>query len=74
VHLEGLAASFGGKRIALIHFRKYELKNTFLLQYVGSAAVETRVAMGMLALDNIDSVLEDLLRLSQLSSDGSYWH
>ena len=34
-----------------------ELKNMFLLPHVGSATVETRVAMGMLALDNIDSVL-----------------
>ena len=34
-----------------------ELKNTFLLPHIGSATVETRVAMGMLALDNIDSVL-----------------
>jgi lactate dehydrogenase-like 2-hydroxyacid dehydrogenase len=40
-----------------IHKGYLELKNTFLLQHVGSATVETRVAMGMLALDNIDSVL-----------------
>ena len=40
-----------------IHPGYLELKNTFLLQHVGSATVETRVAMGMLALDNIDSVL-----------------
>ena len=33
------------------------LKNTFLLPHMGSATVETRLAMGMLALDNIDSVL-----------------
>jgi lactate dehydrogenase-like 2-hydroxyacid dehydrogenase len=33
------------------------LKNTFLLPHIGSATVETRVAMGMLALDNIDAVL-----------------
>ena len=33
------------------------LKNTFLLPHVGSATVETRTAMGMLALDNIDAVL-----------------
>jgi lactate dehydrogenase-like 2-hydroxyacid dehydrogenase len=34
-----------------------ELKNTFLLPHIGSATVETRVAMGMLALDNIDAML-----------------
>ncbi len=33
------------------------LKNTFLLPHMGSATVETRFAMGMLALDNIDAVL-----------------
>ena len=34
------------------------LKNTFLLPHMGSATVETRLAMGMLALDSIDAVLE----------------
>lgn len=34
------------------------LKNTFLLPHIGSATLETRSAMGMLALDNIDAVLE----------------
>jgi lactate dehydrogenase-like 2-hydroxyacid dehydrogenase len=33
------------------------LVNTFLLPHVGSATVETRTAMGMLALDNIEAVL-----------------
>jgi lactate dehydrogenase-like 2-hydroxyacid dehydrogenase len=33
------------------------LKNTFLLPHMGSATVETRFAMGMRALDNIDAVL-----------------
>ena len=33
------------------------LKNTFLLPHIGSATVETRTAMGMLALDNIDAVM-----------------
>jgi lactate dehydrogenase-like 2-hydroxyacid dehydrogenase len=33
------------------------LKNTFLLPHIGSATLETRTAMGMLALDNIDAVL-----------------
>ena len=40
-----------------IHPAYLELKNTFLLPHIGSATVKTRVAMGMLALDNIDSVL-----------------
>ena len=33
------------------------LKNTFLLPHIGSATVEARTAMGMLALDNVDAVL-----------------
>jgi lactate dehydrogenase-like 2-hydroxyacid dehydrogenase len=33
------------------------LKNTFLLPHIGSATIETRTAMGMLALDNFDAVL-----------------
>jgi lactate dehydrogenase-like 2-hydroxyacid dehydrogenase len=33
------------------------LQNTFLLPHIGAATVETRTAMGMLALDNIDAVL-----------------
>jgi lactate dehydrogenase-like 2-hydroxyacid dehydrogenase len=40
-----------------LHPGYLELKNTLLLPHVGSATVETRVAMGMLALDHIDSVL-----------------
>src|SRR5580692_5375368 len=34
------------------------LKNTFLLPHMGSATVETRLAMGMVVLDNIDAVLQ----------------
>jgi lactate dehydrogenase-like 2-hydroxyacid dehydrogenase len=34
-----------------------ELKNTFLLPHIGSATVESRTLMGMVALDNIDAVL-----------------
>ncbi len=33
------------------------LKNTFLLPHIGSATIETRTAMGMLALDNVEAVL-----------------
>jgi len=34
-----------------------DLPNVFLLPHMGSATIETRTAMGMLALDNIDAVL-----------------
>ena len=34
------------------------LKNTFLQPHMGSATVETRLAMGMAVLDNIDAVLQ----------------
>jgi lactate dehydrogenase-like 2-hydroxyacid dehydrogenase len=33
------------------------LKNTFLLPHIGTATVESRTLMGMIALDNIDAVL-----------------
>lgn len=33
------------------------LKNTFLLPHIGSATIESRTKMGMVALDNIDAVL-----------------
>ena len=33
------------------------LKNTFLSPHIGSATIETRTAMGLLALDNVDAVL-----------------
>jgi len=33
------------------------LKNTFLLPHIGSATIESRTEMGMVALDNIDAVL-----------------
>jgi lactate dehydrogenase-like 2-hydroxyacid dehydrogenase len=33
------------------------LKNTFLLPNIGAATIETRTAMGMLALENIDAVM-----------------
>src|ERR1700692_1435566 len=33
------------------------LKNTFLLQHIGSITIETRTSLGMLALDNVDAVL-----------------
>ena len=33
------------------------LPNTFLLPHIGSATIESRTRMGMVALDNIDAVL-----------------
>ena len=37
-----------------------ELKNTFLLPHIGSATLESRTEMGMVALDNIDAVLNGI--------------
>jgi lactate dehydrogenase-like 2-hydroxyacid dehydrogenase len=34
-----------------------QLKNTFLLPHIGTATIESRTNMGMVALDNIDAVL-----------------
>jgi lactate dehydrogenase-like 2-hydroxyacid dehydrogenase len=38
--------------------RYVSLQNTFLLPHIGSATIETRTAMGLLALDNVDAVLQ----------------
>src|ERR1700690_1036979 len=40
-----------------LHPEYVSLKNTFLLPHMGSATIETRTAMGMLALDNVDAGL-----------------
>jgi lactate dehydrogenase-like 2-hydroxyacid dehydrogenase len=40
-----------------LHPEYVSLKNTFLLPHIGSATIETRTAMGMLALDNVGAVL-----------------
>jgi lactate dehydrogenase-like 2-hydroxyacid dehydrogenase len=40
-----------------VHPGYLDLPNVFLLPHMGSATIETRTAMGMLALDNIDAVL-----------------
>lgn len=45
------------------------LKNTFLLPHIGSATVETRTAMGLLALDNVDAVLKGTPAPSLVSFD-----
>ena len=41
-----------------LHPEYVSLKNTFLLPHIGSATIETRTAMGMLALDNVEAVLK----------------
>jgi len=46
---------FGGE--PKLHPEYVSLKNTFLLPHIGSATIETRTAMGMLALDNVEAVL-----------------
>ena len=40
-----------------LHPGYLDLKNAFLLPHIGSATIESRTAMGMTALDNIDAVL-----------------
>jgi lactate dehydrogenase-like 2-hydroxyacid dehydrogenase len=40
-----------------LHPEYVSLKNTFLLPHIGSATIETRTAMGMLALDNVQGAL-----------------
>jgi lactate dehydrogenase-like 2-hydroxyacid dehydrogenase len=40
-----------------LHPEYVSLKNTFLLPHIGSATIETRTAMGMLAMDNVEAVL-----------------
>jgi lactate dehydrogenase-like 2-hydroxyacid dehydrogenase len=40
-----------------LHPEYVSLKNTFLLPHIGSATIETRTAMGMLALDTVAAVL-----------------
>src|SRR5216684_3750676 len=40
-----------------LHPEYVSLKNTYLLPHIGSATIETRTAMGMLALDNVEAVL-----------------
>jgi lactate dehydrogenase-like 2-hydroxyacid dehydrogenase len=65
---EDLIAALKSGQVAAVGLDTYEgepklnpgylsLKNTFLMPHIGAATVETRTAMGMLALDNIDAVL-----------------
>jgi lactate dehydrogenase-like 2-hydroxyacid dehydrogenase len=68
VHDDDLIAALKTGQVAAVGLDVYEgepdinpeyreLPNAFLLPHLGSATVETRTAMGMLALDNIDAVL-----------------
>jgi lactate dehydrogenase-like 2-hydroxyacid dehydrogenase len=50
----GLDTYEGGPKL---HPGYLSLKNTFLLPHIGVATIETRTAMGVLALDNVDAVL-----------------
>src|SRR5277367_6495462 len=65
---EDLIAALQSGRVAAAGLDVYEgepklnpkyvsLNNTFLLPHIGSATIETRIAMGMLALNNVDAVL-----------------
>ncbi len=58
-----------------LHPGYLDLKNAFLLPHIGSATIETRTAMGMLALDNIGAVLAGKpvpsLVVSQISKETS---
>jgi lactate dehydrogenase-like 2-hydroxyacid dehydrogenase len=65
---EDLIAALKSGQVAAVGLDTYEgepklnpgylpLKNTFPLPHIGAATIETRTAMGMLALDNIDAVL-----------------
>jgi lactate dehydrogenase-like 2-hydroxyacid dehydrogenase len=65
---EDLIAALQSGRVAAAGLDVYEgepklnpkyvsLPNTFLLPHIGSATIETRTAMGMLALNNVDAVL-----------------
>src|SRR5271155_5386806 len=68
VHDDDLIAALKSGRVAAAGLDVFEgepklnpeyvlLKNTFLLPHIGSATIETRTVMGMLALDNIDAIL-----------------
>ena len=65
---EDLIAALKSGQVAAVGLDTYEgepkpnreylsLKNAFLMPHIGAATIETRTAIGMLALDNIDAVL-----------------
>jgi lactate dehydrogenase-like 2-hydroxyacid dehydrogenase len=55
-----------------LHTGYVALKNTFLLPHMGSATVETRLAMGMVVLDNIDAVLKGKPAPSLVTHDPAF--
>jgi lactate dehydrogenase-like 2-hydroxyacid dehydrogenase len=80
VHDEDLIAALRSGRIAAAGLDVFEgephvnpgyldLPNTYLLPHIGSATVETRTAMGMLALDNIQAVLDGKTPPTPISLD-----
>jgi lactate dehydrogenase-like 2-hydroxyacid dehydrogenase len=77
---EDLIAALKSGQVAAVGLDTYEgepklhpgylsLKNTFLLPHIGAATIETRTAMGMLALDNVEAVLRGLPAPSLLTSE-----
>jgi lactate dehydrogenase-like 2-hydroxyacid dehydrogenase len=54
-----------------LHPGYLSLRNTFILPHIGAATVETRTAMGMLALDNIEAVLKGLPAPSLLTTNSA---
>jgi lactate dehydrogenase-like 2-hydroxyacid dehydrogenase len=51
-----------------LHPGYLNLENIFILPHIGAATVETRTAMGMLALDNVEAVLKGLPAPSLLTA------
>jgi lactate dehydrogenase-like 2-hydroxyacid dehydrogenase len=77
---EDLIAALKSGQIAAVGLDTYEgepnlnpeylsLQNAFLLPHIGAATMETRTAMGMLALDNIEAVLKGLPAPSLLTPE-----
>ncbi len=77
---EDLIAALNSGQVAAVGLDTFEgepklhpgylsLKTAFVLPHIGAATVETRTAMGMLALDNIDAVLRGLPAPSLLTSE-----
>jgi lactate dehydrogenase-like 2-hydroxyacid dehydrogenase len=77
---EDLIAALKSGQVAAVGLDTYEgepklhpgylsANNTFLLPHIGAATIETRTAMGMLALDNVEAVLRGLPAPSLLTSE-----
>ena len=76
---DDLIAALKGGRVAAAGLDVFEgepklnpgyvgLKNTFLTSQIGTATVESRTLMGMVALDNIDAVLTGKLAPSLVAA------